>query len=255
MTKMFKTNVALGSQIAPLHMAWFTYWYQSKNDFFGPSSDLTPLAALETPTNLWKHLAICQYLTQDTKSTKIDPSGGFLALGMTIVCDWRREENWLFASFSKFLSFISSVAFPVVTVSTTRYQMKGLDLSFPLVPLNFIQEYFLGSGDWSKTSGWTVKIQFFTPFLQLIEVVPIAKINPPKGLILVLFVSWVRYWHMAKCFQRFVSVSRAVKWVRTKLGLKKPLLGWNPPVKGPFPGGAIWDPKTTLFNFFCHFLK
>ena len=206
--------------MAPPGNGPFTGGFQPKRDFFGPSLVITHLTALETLTNLWKHLVICQYLTQDTKSTKIDPSGGFLALGMTIVCDWRREENWLFASFSKFLSFISSVAFPVVTVSTTRYQMKGLDLSFPLVPLNFIQEYFLGSGDWSKTSGWTAKIQFFTPFLQLIEVVPIAKINPPKGLILVLFVSWVRYWHMAKCFQRFVGVSRAVKWVRTKLGQK-----------------------------------
>ena len=84
MAKMFKKSVALGSQIAPLDMAWFTYWYQSKNDFFGPSLVLTPLIALETPKNLWKHMAICQYLTQDTKSTKFEPFWGFLGLGMTL---------------------------------------------------------------------------------------------------------------------------------------------------------------------------
>ena len=68
------------------------------------------------------------------------------------------------------------------------------------------------------------KSQFSSLLQSQTMVIPRAK-NPPEGSILVLFVSWVRYWHMAKCFQRFVSVSRAVKWVRTKLGPKKSRLG------------------------------
>ena len=93
MAKKLKKSVVLGSQMAPPGNGPFTGGFQPKRGFFGPSLVLTHLTALETLTNLWKHLAICQYLTQDTKSTKIDPSGGFLALGMTIVCDWRREGN------------------------------------------------------------------------------------------------------------------------------------------------------------------
>ena len=40
--------------------------------------------ALKTPTNLWKQMAICQYLTQDPKSTKFELFRGFLGLRMTL---------------------------------------------------------------------------------------------------------------------------------------------------------------------------
>ena len=111
MTKKFKKSVALGSQIAPLDMAWFTYWYQSKNDFFGPSLVLTPLIALETPKNLWKHMAICQYLTQDTKSTKFEPFGRFFSFWN----DLNQTDKWveksrfcLFFIFHPFYGFRSN---------------------------------------------------------------------------------------------------------------------------------------------------
>ena len=56
-------SAVLGSQMAPSGNGPVTGGFQPKNDFFGPRSVLTPLTALETPTNLWKHLAKCQYLT------------------------------------------------------------------------------------------------------------------------------------------------------------------------------------------------
>ena len=98
MAKKLKKSVGLGSQMAPPGNGPFTEGFQSKRDFFGPSLVLTHLTALETPTNLWKHLAICQYLTQDTKSTKINPFGGFiLAIGTTSI-NWRNGvKNWIFA--------------------------------------------------------------------------------------------------------------------------------------------------------------
>ena len=70
--------------MAPLGNGPVTVGFQPKNDFFGPSSVLTPLNALETPTNFWKQLSICESLTQNQKSTKFEPFGGFLGLGMTL---------------------------------------------------------------------------------------------------------------------------------------------------------------------------
>ena len=70
MAKKFKKSAVLGSQIAPSGNGPVTGGFQPKNDFFGPRSALTPLTSLETPTNLRKHLAKCQYLTQDRDSTK-----------------------------------------------------------------------------------------------------------------------------------------------------------------------------------------
>ena len=61
-------------------------------------------------------------------------------------------------------------------------------------------------------NGWKwkkAKTRFFTPFLALVKVNPRPK-NPLKGSNLVLSWSWVRYWHMAMCFQRFVGVSCAI---------------------------------------------
>ena len=79
MTKKFKKSAVLGSQMAPSGNGPVIGGFQPKNDFFGPRSVLTPLTALETPTNLWKHLAKCQYLTQNTDSTKIGAFRGFFS--------------------------------------------------------------------------------------------------------------------------------------------------------------------------------
>ena len=65
MAKKIKKSAVLGSQIALSGYGPVTGGFQPKNDFFGPSLVLTPLTSLETPTNLRKHLAKCQYLTQD----------------------------------------------------------------------------------------------------------------------------------------------------------------------------------------------
>ena len=39
--------------------------------------------------------------------------------------------------------------------------MKGLNLSFLLVPLDFIYDLYLRSSDRSKTTGQTAKIRFY----------------------------------------------------------------------------------------------
>ena len=76
--------------MAPSENGPVTGGFQPKNDFFGPRSVLTPLTALETPTNLWKHLAKCQYLTQDTDSTKNGPFLFFFSSGL----DLNQLEKW-----------------------------------------------------------------------------------------------------------------------------------------------------------------
>ena len=90
MAKKFKKSAVLGSQIAPSGNGHVTGGFQPKNDFFGPSLVLTPLTALETPTNLWKHLAKCHYLTQDTDSKKNGPFRGFFSSGL----DLNQLEKW-----------------------------------------------------------------------------------------------------------------------------------------------------------------
>ena len=117
----------------------------------------------------------------------------------------------------------NAIAWSLVTQQSTRYQIKGLYLSFPQVPLDFIQEHYIGSGDQSKISGQTAKIHFFTAFVDLVKVHPRPK-NPLSGSKLVLFQSWVRYCNMAMCFQRFVGVSCVIQGANTEPGPKKSFL-------------------------------
>ena len=210
MAKKFKKSAVLGSQMAPSGNGPVTGGFQLKNDFFGPESVLTPLTALETPTNLWKHLVKCQYLTQDTDSTKNGVFRVFLALGLTSI-NWRNGvKNWIFnvcpcafdqSRITIFILFVDGgrSIFKYWTISTwfrvgKNKQKRGIlknkqKVSFPPVPNHRI---------WSFQELKTLQ----------------------KGQFLVLSLSWVRYWHMAKCFPRFVGVSREVKGVRTKLGPK-----------------------------------
>ena len=79
MAKKFKKVAVLGCHIAVEEMTGFTLWFQGKNDFFCTSSDLAPLFALETQTNLWKQLSIFQYLIQDPKEYQIWAFGGIFS--------------------------------------------------------------------------------------------------------------------------------------------------------------------------------
>ena len=55
--------------------------------------------ALETPTNLWKHMAICQHLNHDQESSKFEPFKGFLGLGLTLTKARNGVKNRIFAFF------------------------------------------------------------------------------------------------------------------------------------------------------------
>ena len=88
-----------------------TVGFQPKNGFFGPSSVLTPLNALETPTNFWKHMSICKSLAQNQKSTKFEPFGEFLGLGLTLAKAINEVKNQIFACLSFSIHSMASVPF------------------------------------------------------------------------------------------------------------------------------------------------
>ena len=76
--------------MAPAGNGPVTGGFQPKNDFFGPSLVLTPLTALETPKNFGNTWPYAITLPRTQIAPKIDPFGGFLALGLTSI-NW---EKW-----------------------------------------------------------------------------------------------------------------------------------------------------------------
>ena len=61
-------------------MAIFSKGLELKNDIVCLRPFLTPLVGSKTSTNIWKHIGTSQNTFQDTKSTKIGPLDGILAL-------------------------------------------------------------------------------------------------------------------------------------------------------------------------------
>ena len=88
--------------------------------------------------NIGKHLATPKYPHLDLKSNKIGLSGGILALWMHVKSMSTTGVNCIFAMFCLFYDAVAATVFQ--PDYTSRYQMKGLNLSFPLVPLDFTQE-------------------------------------------------------------------------------------------------------------------
>ena len=166
MAKKFKKSAVLGSQIAPSGNGSVTGGYQPKNDFFGPSLVLTPLTSLETLTNLWKHLAKCQYLTQDRDSTKNWPF-------WRVFSSWNDHILWLGTGGK--LTFCLFFKIPLFCLFLpTRNHVEMVQYLKILLPQS-TNSIKMVIHDWSKARGQTLKIKFFTPFLQLMEVKPRAK--------------------------------------------------------------------------------
>ena len=72
------------------------------------------------------------------------------------------ETKFLYQRRPVFVSF--PVTKPVVTQgTTTRHQMKDMDIIFPLIPLSYL---------WVEGSGWILqpfKVEFFSKFSKMLE--------------------------------------------------------------------------------------
>ena len=118
--------------LEPPSYGLFTRGMRLENDIFWQISNLTTLMTLNWSGNIGKHLATPKYPHLDLKSNKIGLSGGILALWVQIKSMSTTGVNCIFAMFCLFYDAVAATVFQ--PDYTSRYQMKDLNISFPLVP-------------------------------------------------------------------------------------------------------------------------